>query len=209
MTAVVAGLTRGWVTLYTAGMAADDRDARRADVESDLWDHQATNTELGVPAFVTAIEMLGRWLIGIPADISWRYERDVTRASERLAMQRRRTMWQTIQDRGLTILAFLMATFFVVVGTFTVLQMRGELTTEERLVYGSMWIIAGLVMLAGVYMGSRSPWMAAGLLALGAIAMALAMFWLFMFLVPAGLIVITLAVLRARRLSAGGPPATA
>jgi len=102
-----------------------------------------------------------------------------------------------------------MATFFVVVGTFTVLQMRGELTIEERLVYGSMWIIAGLVMLAGVYMGSRSPWMAAGLLALGAIAMALAMFWLFMFLVPAGLIVITLAVLRARRLSAGGPPATA
>jgi hypothetical protein len=65
-------LAHAWVALYTRGLPADRRDARRAEISSDLWEHGhdgARGRSGGVPA-----SMLGRMLAGVPADISWRVE---------------------------------------------------------------------------------------------------------------------------------------
>lgn len=67
-----AQLARAWVALYTRGLPADRRDARRGEISSDLWEqgHDGSRGGSGsVPASV-----LGRVLAGVPADITWRVE---------------------------------------------------------------------------------------------------------------------------------------
>jgi hypothetical protein len=59
-------LARLWVALYTRGLPVDRRDARRAEITSDLWEHLHDDD-------VTA-SVLRRVLAGVPADLSWRVE---------------------------------------------------------------------------------------------------------------------------------------
>ena len=44
---LAAGVARAWVRLYTAGLRADVRDSRRAEIDSDLWEQQHTVSALG------------------------------------------------------------------------------------------------------------------------------------------------------------------
>ena len=64
-----AGLVRRWVALYTAGLPADIRDARREEIEDDLW-CQAHE----VDPEVASDGVLGRLVFGLWADITWRLE---------------------------------------------------------------------------------------------------------------------------------------
>ena len=65
---------RRWVALYTRGLPADARRDRGDEIESDLWCHMAEASD-GVEG-VGAIgnEILARLMLGIPADIRWRFE---------------------------------------------------------------------------------------------------------------------------------------
>ena len=47
--ALAVGMTRSWVTLYTSGLPRELRDARRAEIDSDLWEHQRTAEFLDQP----------------------------------------------------------------------------------------------------------------------------------------------------------------
>jgi hypothetical protein len=67
-----AALVRGWVGLYTRGLPAEVRDARRAEIESDLWSQAEEAEYLGQTASSVEIEMFARLVLGIPADIGWR-----------------------------------------------------------------------------------------------------------------------------------------
>jgi hypothetical protein len=58
-----AGVARWWTRLYTAGLPIDLRDARRAEVESDLWESVAD----GAPSR----HILARVALGIVDDLSW------------------------------------------------------------------------------------------------------------------------------------------
>ena len=79
----VVSLTRGWTALYTA-LASDEGSARRAEIESDLFEyrHDLANADTGQSA--VARHLLARWLRGAPADIRWRLGR--TRATTRGAV---------------------------------------------------------------------------------------------------------------------------
>lgn len=58
-----------WVALYTRGLPTDRRDARHAEITSDLWEHchdDARDGSGGVP-----VSVLGRVMAGVPADIAW------------------------------------------------------------------------------------------------------------------------------------------
>jgi hypothetical protein len=68
----VPALVRGWVGLYTRGMPAAVRAARRDEVDDDLWCQQQEAVALSRAAGSPSGEMLLRLLFGIPADISWR-----------------------------------------------------------------------------------------------------------------------------------------
>lgn len=63
---------RGWTQLYTAGAHSAARDARRAQIDSDLWEHAADAQVLGRTSRGLAFEVAGRMVRGIPADIAWR-----------------------------------------------------------------------------------------------------------------------------------------
>jgi hypothetical protein len=68
----VAGLVRGWVDLYTRGLPADARTARRDEIDDDLWCEHAEAAAAGRSARSLDADLFLRLLFGIPADVSWR-----------------------------------------------------------------------------------------------------------------------------------------
>ena len=79
----VATLVRGWVDLYTRGLPADLRDARRDEVADDLWCEQDEAAAAGRSARSLDADLFRRLVFGMPADVSWRlaYRRAPTAAS--------------------------------------------------------------------------------------------------------------------------------
>ena len=67
-------LTRRWVWLYTAGLPAEVREPRRAELESDLWEQEQEAGAAGCRPTTTALHVLRRFMRGIPADVSWRQQ---------------------------------------------------------------------------------------------------------------------------------------
>ena len=68
----VAGLIRGWVDLYTRGLPADARAARRDEIDDDLWCEHAEAAAAGRSGRSLDADLALRLLFGIPSDISWR-----------------------------------------------------------------------------------------------------------------------------------------
>ena len=78
----IIALVRGWVDLYTRGLPAELRAARRDEVNDDLWcQHEEAKAMRRSTASLNA-EVLMRWVFGVPADLSWRL------ASGRIAQRR-------------------------------------------------------------------------------------------------------------------------
>jgi hypothetical protein len=69
---LVETVVLGWVRLYTRGTEIGARDDRRAEIESDLWEHRNHFAREGEGPSVSSVSILGRWVAGIPADVSWR-----------------------------------------------------------------------------------------------------------------------------------------
>ena len=69
-----AALVRRWVALYTLGLPSEARRDRRDEIEDDLWcqTHEATTS--GRTDRSLADEIVARFVLGIPADMSWRVE---------------------------------------------------------------------------------------------------------------------------------------
>jgi hypothetical protein len=68
----VAGLVRGWVDLYTRGLPADARAARRDEIDDDLWCEHAEAAAAGRSARSLDTDLALRLMFGVPSDISWR-----------------------------------------------------------------------------------------------------------------------------------------
>jgi hypothetical protein len=68
----VTGLVRGWVRLYTSGLPAELRDARRDEVDDDLWCEHAEAAAIERSARSLDAAMALRLVLGIPADLTWR-----------------------------------------------------------------------------------------------------------------------------------------
>jgi len=68
MLAMAMALTRRWVGFYTIGLPKVSAQARRAEVDSDLWE-QVSWTGAGTASL--AGHIVARTVLGMPADISW------------------------------------------------------------------------------------------------------------------------------------------
>ncbi len=68
-------LVRKWVRLYTMGLPIEDKQTRRDEIDSDLWEQMqdAAGSGNGTGA---AWNIFGRLLFGIVDDLSWRMEND-------------------------------------------------------------------------------------------------------------------------------------
>jgi hypothetical protein len=100
---IAASVARTWVHLYTSRMPTELRVTRRAEIDSDLWDHAKDAREDGVPPLVTALEILLRTGLGILDDLSWCFEarqpgRGASRKGRRfmMAFSARQTRWMGI-----------------------------------------------------------------------------------------------------------------
>jgi hypothetical protein len=83
-------LVRRWIRLYTRGLPPDAAERRRAELESDLWEHLHDDGEAHASRMV-----LGRCVRGIPADLWWRVRTLVAARAERRATDPgpRRSVW--------------------------------------------------------------------------------------------------------------------
>jgi hypothetical protein len=68
----IAAVIGGWVDLYTRGMPAAVRAARRNELDDDLWCEHEEAVALGRSARSLDADLVLRLVFGIPADISWR-----------------------------------------------------------------------------------------------------------------------------------------
>jgi hypothetical protein len=68
----VAWLVHRWTHAYTSGLDKEDRDQRRAEIESDLWEHFEAARGDGENLASTGVQVLLRMVAGVPADVRWR-----------------------------------------------------------------------------------------------------------------------------------------
>lgn len=69
---IAARLVHRWVRRYTSGLDATVRDVRRAEIESDLWEHRRDAEAAGLKPRQTGLEIVARMVLGMPADVGWR-----------------------------------------------------------------------------------------------------------------------------------------
>ena len=174
-----SGLVRGWVDVYTSGLPAPSRDARRAEIESDLWEQQRHSAAAGMGRGGATWHVLARFLLGIPADLSWRL------AQESAARHPNKGGKQVVDKAvnlgglvsmgftGLVVLLGLMALSTGVGGGL------GLIDNE----HGTIWmsvalsLSAGVALLAGIWTIRRSALLGGGLVVFGVIVIGLGTLW--------------------------------
>ena len=65
-------MVRRWAAIYTLGLEIERRSDRQAEISSDLWEHKNHAAAEGEGPIATSLSILGRWMAGVPADLSWR-----------------------------------------------------------------------------------------------------------------------------------------
>lgn len=68
---IAAGITRAWVRLYTIRIPEEMRFTRRAEIDSDLWEHAADGAARSARPLSTAIQVLLRTCFGVADDVFW------------------------------------------------------------------------------------------------------------------------------------------
>ena len=62
---------RAWTKLYTSGLPSRQRDVRREEIDSDLWESVNDTTS---DRRTLALQIVARLVVGIPDDLGWRSE---------------------------------------------------------------------------------------------------------------------------------------
>jgi hypothetical protein len=75
----------GWVAMYTRGLPTQVRDARRAELRSDLFEHLRQAAGQGHGRLRRSLQVLGRVVRGMPDDLAWR-------AAQRIPAPRRQLL---------------------------------------------------------------------------------------------------------------------
>ena len=110
-TSPVAGWIRAWVRLYTGGLPAEVRAARRDEIDDDVWCHLGDAADNGRSGRGVDGELLTRWVLGIPADVGWSLDQRARSASaariERSPSMTDRTLGAWAVAAGLIYLALI------------------------------------------------------------------------------------------------------
>lgn len=85
---LAAGLARAWMRLYTIGLPDGVRERREQQLESDLWEHQVDRLDANVAPSMVGLEVLGRTVRGMPADLLWRFQLEGPKMNIKLPFER-------------------------------------------------------------------------------------------------------------------------
>lgn len=156
-----------WVRMYTVGLDAGNRYDRRAEMESDLWEHRNSAASEGKGSVAASLSIVGRWLAGIPADLSWRASRrnHSGQAKERVVKNALGNYWQ-----GLAAFAAVATGYLGVRQFFTDEVSAG--VNAGKVIGLVVFVGAGLLVLAGLAVHRTSPRSGALMVMLGVLPMA-------------------------------------
>ena len=193
-------LCRTWVRLYTRRVEPSTAEARRAELESDLWEHHQHTRSLGRGAGRYHVEVIARVLLGIGADISWRRHAIRRQASTE---SKGFEMLTTIR-RHSSISVIVLAALGVLPGSALLVLLGSAASWADT---GEMIWVLGALALTGVLMGGlilrareARPRLATALLVIGAPAPSVAFFWF------PPLYLLSMAIVAAALLSAPRDP---
>jgi hypothetical protein len=197
--ALTVGMARSWVALYTTRLPVDIKEARRSEIDSDLWEQQWLAQRRGDPAFGTAIEVLERMLLGIISDITWRVQAGVpSRADRGIIVDESQSM------RFFVTIGVVFALFPIIAGIASI----GDALLDSNVgsgtaAFGAISLFAGAAVAVGLLISRRHPSLGIGLVSVGAISIAAAWYWMLVITVPIGIAFVAIAYFRAR---SGGWP---
>lgn len=183
-------LTRAWVGLYTRGVTPELRHERRAELESDLWEHVRSGAGDGRRQAATALEIVGRLVAGMPADLAWRSE---TRRLHRQAQTGGGTSMVTAVKRyGMVALAGALGAWLLAMSVAVWVDPNAPDSAGLKAVLSAVSVAAGVVVLAGVVGRLRGRRHAREQLAAGAIVGGVMSMWAIVPTVVAAAIVVWL-----------------
>ena len=195
-------LVRRWVLLYTAGLPADVRDARREEIDADLWEHAREAALMARPTSTLRSQVALRLLLGIAADVAWRIGQIGARQQGETATERRGTM-QAVRNsskvtRGAVLSTVVFAIFTTMLATTRILN--GWFADEglADALRNSAFTASPALTAAGLLVTNRRPVLGGILVVVGAAGMVLALYWAPP-LWPLGLAIAVLGIVRARR----------
>jgi len=143
----------GWVAFYTRGLPREVRDARRAELRSDLWEHLQHAAANGHSRLRRSVQVGGRVVRGMADDLWWRFAQQAASRPPTEAAARRRRLLAWLFDWvvgpalaiGVLLTAWFSASPGRLVGALTVLfvvlavlRMRlvGPVSNEAALMFG-------------------------------------------------------------------------
>ncbi len=77
-----------WTAAYTAGLASAVRDARRAEIASDVWEHSEDMAAGGETLLSRMFGVVSRMVRGVPADLMWRVNVEGPKMDIRIPFER-------------------------------------------------------------------------------------------------------------------------
>ena len=191
---VVVGMTRSWVAVYTSGLPPELRDARRAEIDSDLWEQRQIAELTEEPQGETTFHLLTRLLLGILSDVTWRLETGHSVSGERSIR-----MNEALYMRGLVAVGVALALLVVIVGVGSIFNAFEDGDNSGWVWGGSLSALSGVAVMVGLLISRPNPLLGIGLVAAGAITIAVLWHWLLVITIPIGIALVTIAFFRARQ----------
>jgi N-acetylneuraminic acid mutarotase len=130
-----ARFVRQWVRLYTLGLPPTDRDARLAEIESDIWEEVDFARGQGKSSPFIGFHICNRLLLGVPMDLSWRIagrgaERDALGRSARTLQQKGGALGLALRSRLAVGAMLVTGALFLTAGSVTAI--RDQITVGDR-----------------------------------------------------------------------------
>lgn len=205
-----SSLVRRWVDLYTRGLATELRDARRAEIESDLWAQSEEAAEVGRTPSSVGMEMLVRLVLGVPADIGWR---EAHRRDSATSPRKEIVMHEPRSRRVWTVLGAVWASIGIAFAIVLLIDIRSRLGDRPEdvtsaslaagvIVVGSALALVGLLRIGRDPNGGRQLALVGAVVAGGTAMMLMSWVWVIGIVLAAPLVVI--AIVRARQVTAAG-----
>jgi hypothetical protein len=200
--------------MYTRRLPEQLRDERRAEIDSDLWEHNAELDERRERSWLASLEVAGRTITGMPADLAWRNQQlsfargatsvapieGTTMQTTEIAPKQGYPTWLVVVASAMAALAFSFG-----IGAVLGAVLGGQSDEDDGM---SMWGLfltldaAGIA--AGLLLARRAPIVSVLLVAAGAVGFGLLSFWM-VFTLVAGAVVAIAALLCAPRMVRARP----
>ena len=185
-------LTRAWVAVYTRGLPPDVGGERREEIDCDLW-HQRRLADLErEPVTGTAVQILVRVILGIPADLLWRVE-----AGSSTQTVGRTSVNETLSMRIGFLVAMLPLAALAAAGVSFVLGNGDFENSTEHWIWRALFVACPIIGGLGLWLCATQPRLGMALVLAGVGSSAFLMPWMAVGTVPVGLVIIAFAIKRS------------